>query len=155
MSQTNPPHILGHIAATWGIAGFVALLLFALYRLVPISLDAFELNWQWYHWLVFAANTAFMAYSEGYRGFQKGYAPRLVNAADRTQDADILVTYVDRWHWDITMYMLDLRVEVRDPATDYILATSHSTRTSLSRTSPEKMVQEVVDELVRQQNKEK
>ena len=74
---------LGTIAAVWGIGGFLLLLAFAIYRLTPIALDAFNFRLQWYHWLVLVGNTAFMAYSEGYKGFQKGYSPRLVSRARR------------------------------------------------------------------------
>jgi hypothetical protein len=49
--------------------------------------------------------------------------------------------------WDITMYMLELNVEIRDPRTDYILATGKSSRTSLARKSPEEMVEEVIGEI--------
>lgn len=71
------------IAAVWGVTGFLALLMFAIYRLALIALDAYSMNWLWYHWLVFFANIIFMAYSEGYKGFQKGYSPRLVSRARR------------------------------------------------------------------------
>ena len=71
----------GLIAATWGVAGFLILLLYAIYRLTLIALDAFSISWHWYHWVVFLANIVFMAYSEGYRGFQKSYSPRLVSRA--------------------------------------------------------------------------
>ncbi len=71
----------GMIAATWGVAGFLILLMFAIYRLAVVALDAASMTWHWYHWLVFFTNIGFMAYSEGYRGFQKGYSPRLVSNA--------------------------------------------------------------------------
>lgn len=71
----------GLIAATWGVAGFLILLMYAIYRLALIALDAFSMSWHWYHWVVFFANIVFMAYSEGYRGFQKSYSPRLVSRA--------------------------------------------------------------------------
>lgn len=69
------------IAAIWGVSGFLLLLLFAIYRLTPIALQAFESTLHWYQWLLFAINSVFMAYSEGYRGFQKSYSPRLVARA--------------------------------------------------------------------------
>ena len=62
-------------------------------------------------------------------------------------DADAVITYQDKWMWDITMYMLELNVEIRDPRTDYMLASGRSFRTSLARKSPEKMVEEVIGEL--------
>jgi hypothetical protein len=63
---------------------------------------------------------------------------------------DAVVTYVDKWMWDITMYMLELTVQVRDPKTDYTLATGHSLHTSLTRKSPPEMVDEVVGNIMKE-----
>lgn len=60
---------------------------------------------------------------------------------------DAVVTYVDRWMWDITMYMLELTVTIRDPKTDFPMATGNSFHTSLTRLSPKEMVNEVVDNI--------
>ena len=60
---------------------------------------------------------------------------------------DAVVTYVDKWMWDITMYMLELTITIRDPKTDFPLATGNSFHTSLSRLSPKEMVNEVVDNI--------
>lgn len=58
--------------------------------------------------------------------------------------ADALVTYQDKWMWDITMYMIELTITLRNPANDFPLATGHSLHTSLTRKSPEEMVEEVL-----------
>ena len=58
--------------------------------------------------------------------------------------ADSVITYVDRWMWDITMYLLELTVTLRDPSNDFPLATGNSFHTSLTRKSPEEMVDEVL-----------
>jgi hypothetical protein len=60
---------------------------------------------------------------------------------------DAVVTYVDKWMWDITMYMLELTITIRDPKTDFALATGNSFHTSLTRLSPKEMVNEVVDNI--------
>ena len=59
-------------------------------------------------------------------------------------NADVLVTYEDRWFWDITMYMLSLDVQFRDPLTERELARGKSMRTSLVRRSAAGMVEEVL-----------
>ncbi|HUR59546.1 MAG TPA: hypothetical protein VM029_17645, partial [Opitutaceae bacterium] len=59
-------------------------------------------------------------------------------------DVDAVVTYQDKWMWDITMYMIELTVQVRQPNTDIAIATGHSLRTSLARKSPPEMVEEVL-----------
>jgi len=62
-------------------------------------------------------------------------------------NVDAVVTYIDRWMWDITMYMLELTITIRDPKTDFPLATGNSFHTSLTRLSPQEMVNEVVDNI--------
>ena len=79
--KTVSSSIWGLLAAFWGVAGFVLLLLFSIFRLTPIALAAFDHALLWYHWLVLVLNIIFMAYTEGYRGFQKGYSPRLLTRA--------------------------------------------------------------------------
>lgn len=56
---------------------------------------------------------------------------------------DAVVTYIDKWMWDITMYMLQLTVTVRD-SSEFPLATANSLHTSLTRKSQPEMVDEVV-----------
>ena len=61
--------------------------------------------------------------------------------------ADAIVTYQDKWMWDITMYMLQLSVQIRDGQTRMVLADGQSMHTSLVRKSPEEMVKEVLTEI--------
>jgi hypothetical protein len=63
---------------------------------------------------------------------------------ERPDDAEVVVTYEDRRMWDITMYMLSLKVDFRDAHTNELLATAHSFRTSLYRRTPENVVNEVI-----------
>jgi len=56
---------------------------------------------------------------------------------------DAVVTYIDKWMWDITMYMIELTVTVRNPSS-FPMATGNSLHTSLTRKSPEEMVDEVL-----------
>lgn len=60
---------------------------------------------------------------------------------------DAVVTYVEKWMWDLTMYMLELTVTLRDPKTDFPLASGNSFHTSLARLSPKEMSIEVVDNI--------
>jgi hypothetical protein len=61
--------------------------------------------------------------------------------------ADISVTYIDKWMWDITMYMLELTINFRDPKTNFPIATGTSLHTSLTRKSPDEMVEEVLSNI--------
>lgn len=60
---------------------------------------------------------------------------------------DAVVNYIDRWMWDITNYMIELTVEIRDPKTNYLIASGKTYRTSLARESPEAMVDEVLNKI--------
>lgn len=77
-------------------------------------------------------------------GYQASTGP------DMPSDVDAVITYVDKWMWDITNYMIELTVYLRDPETDFPLATGNSYHTSLSRRSPEEMVDEVITNIFKQ-----
>jgi len=60
---------------------------------------------------------------------------------------DAIVTYQDKWMWDITMYMIQLDVQIRDPQTRMLLVSGQTMRTSLIRKTAEGMVEEVLTEI--------
>ena len=74
------------------------------------------------------------------RGFSATAGPEL----PQPPKVDAVVTYVDKWMWDITMYMLELTITLRNPANNFPLAVGNSFHTSLSRLTPEQMVNEVL-----------
>jgi len=63
---------------------------------------------------------------------------------------DAVVTYVDKWMWDLTMYMIELTITLRDAKTDAMLATGNSYHTSLTRKSQQEMVDEVLGNILKQ-----
>lgn len=65
-------------------------------------------------------------------------------------NVDAVVTYIDKWMWEITMYMLELTITIRDPKSDFPLATGNSYHISLTRLSPKEMVNEVVDNIYKE-----
>ena len=67
---------MGALGVLWGIGGFSILMLFAIYRLGALALEAFFIGLEGHHWTILAGSVAFMAYAEGYRGFQKQFSPR-------------------------------------------------------------------------------
>jgi hypothetical protein len=79
---------------------------------------------------------------------KRGYA--VTTGATPSSPVDALVTYADKWWWDITMYMLELTIIIRDPKTDYPLATGNSYHTSLTRKSATEMVDEVIENILKQ-----
>ena len=71
------------LAAIWGVSGIFILLTSAMYRLSIVSIEAFtnDYTFEWYHWLILVAIIPFMIYSEGYKGFQKAFSPRVLARA--------------------------------------------------------------------------
>lgn len=82
----------------------------------------------------------------------KGYT--VTSDTEKPSNVDAWVTYLDKWMWDMTMYMLELTITIRDPKTDFVLASGNSYHTSLTRKSPTEMVDEVVDNIFSKQGKE-
>lgn len=80
-SLSTPTTFIGVLASCWGMAGFFLLLLIAINKLSAIALEAFSQNLNAWHWTALLINCVFMAYSEGYKGFQKSYSPRLAARA--------------------------------------------------------------------------
>ena len=78
---------------------------------------------------------------------QLGYQSTWGDAQTSPSPVDAVVTYQDRWMWDITMYMIRLDVQVRDGRTGAILAYAEVTRPSLQRKSPQGMVEQTLGEV--------
>jgi len=79
------------MAFVWGTLGFFALLFEALYRLGPIAWEAMSSPMlAWWHWGSLVLWVAIMAYSEGYRGFQKRFSPRFAARAMLLADSPTL-----------------------------------------------------------------
>jgi hypothetical protein len=76
-----------------------------------------------------------------------GYSATYGEAPQPANRVDAIVTYQDRWMWDITMYMLKLDVQLHDGESGAVVARAQAMRPSLQRKSPEAMVQEVLGEM--------
>ena len=90
---------------------------------------------------------------EDERGIEKLIAARLNAMGYRSSSGiadkpdtpvDAIVTYQDRWMWDITMYMIKLDIQIHDGTSGAILAKGEVMRPSLQRKSPEGMVEETL-----------
>ena len=69
---------------------------------------------------------------------------------DSPTNVDAVATYADKWMWDLTMYMLELTITIRDPKNNFPIASGNSFHTSLTRKSPEEMVDEVLNNIFKQ-----
>ena len=69
------------VAAFWGLGGVMAVVLYAIVRLVEYVVGALALGLDVLHWLALAVNVGAMAWLEGYRGFQLKFSPRVAARA--------------------------------------------------------------------------
>jgi hypothetical protein len=78
LDNTVPAEFPSHRrwAAAWGLIGFSLLIGEAFYKVTPFVLELFQIQLTPFHWIALIGWSIFMAYSEGYRGFQKHYSPR-------------------------------------------------------------------------------
>lgn len=76
MKCPPPPPGLGLLGAVWGVGGFLWLMVSAVLRLLPPALEALSTPLLPVHWVSVVVMTLGMLYSEGYRGFQRSFAPR-------------------------------------------------------------------------------
>ena len=84
------------------------------------------------------------------RGFSATSGPQ---PEGRPAGADALVTYTVRWMWDMTMYMIELNIQLRNPVNNFPVASGNSLHTSLTRKSPPEMVDEVLNNIFNAQTK--
>jgi hypothetical protein len=75
---------------------------------------------------------------------KRGVTATSGTSAERPAELDVLVTYEDRWQWDMSMYLLSMRIDLRDPKTNALLATGNSMQTSLARKPAEEVIASIV-----------
>ncbi|MBL9100506.1 MAG: hypothetical protein JNL82_06100 [Myxococcales bacterium] len=70
------------LIALWGVAGVTWLLVSAIARLTPLAIEPVVAHTMTTaQWALYVGWSLFNGYVEGYRGFQKGYVPRVVARA--------------------------------------------------------------------------
>jgi hypothetical protein len=70
--------LLGWVGFIWGVGGLVAGLTSAVARLFPLAIEPWLIGMTPFQMVAYAASVVFIGYSEGYRGFQKQFSPRVV-----------------------------------------------------------------------------
>ena len=77
---------------SWGLGGILAMLCFAIYRLAPMAYELSGVSLTLIQWGALLFSIIFMAYSEGYKGFHNGFAPRVVARANYLKDNPLPLT---------------------------------------------------------------
>lgn len=81
-----------------------------------------------------------------------GYPAAAGEKSEIPKDVDTLVTYQDNWQWDITNYMIKIKIQFRDGKSRELIVEGESYRTSLARKSPEEMIEETLVEIFKKKN---
>jgi tetratricopeptide (TPR) repeat protein len=76
-----------------------------------------------------------------------GYASSTGEETALPANTDAIVTYQDRWQWDMTKYLSMLSVQFRNPADKKVWASCQSFKPSFERSPPEIMVKEVIEKI--------
>jgi hypothetical protein len=84
---------------------------------------------------------------------QMGYTATHGTTQSPPRRVDAVVTYTDRWMWDITMYMLSLDMQLREPGSDVALASAKTVRSSLVRKSAAEMAHETLAKILGKEEK--
>jgi hypothetical protein len=77
----GPRPLWAWFAAGWGVFGVAGVIAFAIVRLTPYAVEAVAAGLTPLQWFALVANVGFMAWSEGYRGFQCKFSPRVAARA--------------------------------------------------------------------------
>ena len=86
---------------------------------------------------------------------KRGVVASSGTSAERPPDCAVLVTYEDRWQWDMSMYLLSLRIDLRDPQTNALYTTGTSMQTSLARKPAEEVIAHIVGAFFEEPNGKK
>ena len=88
VSATEAPELtaprlpfIGLVAAAWGFVAFFWMLGVAIQGLSMMAIDSLNYAWTPVHYIVCVVNLVFMAWAEGYRGFQLKFSPRFAARA--------------------------------------------------------------------------
>ena len=77
----------------------------------------------------------------------RGFAVTTGPESSTPATADCKVIAHDKWMWDITMYLLEVKIDMVDARTGALLALGRCYRTSTVRKSPKLMVKEITDKI--------
>ncbi|NIO60350.1 MAG: hypothetical protein GTO33_13645 [Acidobacteria bacterium] len=81
----------GRLGAIWGAAGVIGMISMAIARIFPRAVSAYETGLTATQWTATAVFMVFMAYAEGYRGFQRSFSPRTAARVRYLRDRPNLV----------------------------------------------------------------
>lgn len=79
---------------------------------------------------------------------EKGYQATTEEDGPKSSNVDAVLAYLDRWKWDLTTFMYQLTIYIKDPEEKYVLGAGKSFRNNFSREDHEIIVREVLDSIL-------
>ncbi len=86
---------------------------------------------------------------------EKGFVAISGQKENMPEKIDVLVTYEDRWMWDLGNYLIQLDIQFRNPKNEYPFVAGETVRTSLIRKEPKFMADEVISKMLEKLDKGK
>ena len=78
---------------------------------------------------------------------KRGYRVETRDASVTLGDGDYIFDIAADWHWDITWYLLELRVAIYEPGNNILVAQAQSQQSSLARKRNEEVVERAMASL--------
>jgi hypothetical protein len=78
---------------------------------------------------------------------QRGFQIATSSESADSEEGRFIFDIATDWHWDLTWYLLELRVAIYDPKDNTLIAQAQSQQTSLVRQSAEVIVERAMDSL--------
>ncbi len=86
---------VNYLGAIWGILGLTLIFIPSIYRALPYVVEALKYNLSYLQWVALVVWCMFMVVTEGYRGFQKQFSPRVASRMlyllDKPKNIDLLL----------------------------------------------------------------
>lgn len=78
---------------------------------------------------------------------QRGFQIAVNDESIDSEEGEFIFDIATDWHWDLTWYLLELRVAIYDPKDSTLIVQAHSQQTSLGRQSIEVIVERAMTSL--------
>lgn len=77
MQLKSNTKIINYVAVVWAILGLSSIFIPAIFRIMPYATEILKAGLSVQQWAVLIVWCIFMLFTEGYRGFQKRFSPRV------------------------------------------------------------------------------
>lgn len=79
MNHKLNSRLISYIGVIWAIFGLTLIFVPAIFRIIPYATEALKFGLSLHQWILLIIWCIFMLFTEGYRGFQKQFSPRVAS----------------------------------------------------------------------------